>query len=141
MLFRSDSASAGDSGNMTPMKFVPNTSTPRFCLDESLLFQFGISGAMTTELLFAFADLPRSSEDVSNLYSKISIFSSKFFTDMLNSSDGFIEKLVKIYVDLCDEATKFCHDDNAALSIVTPARLTKNGKLDGAIVQIGRAHV
>lgn len=121
------------SGNSSK-KFIPNPSNPRLCLDENLLFQSSITDIYTPEVMLSVADLPRSSDKVGTSYATINFTTYQFFVDLLDSKDGFIEKLVKIYVDACNEATQFCQDDDASSSIVTPSRLTRNGQTDGVLL-------
>lgn len=111
-----------------------NTNKLRFCMEDNKLTEDGSWSGAFNDLLLAMSDLPVSSGYArSSVVHTIKFAEAQFLSAMLSQQDGMIDKLVKIYIDLFDEATQFCLNDNVFSSIVTPDRLTKNSQIDGTL--------
>ena len=63
----------------------------------------------------------------------IQFSSVSFFEKVFENENGFLEKLVQIFIDLHGEADKVCKQDNQNNSFVDSLRLTKNSQLDGTL--------
>lgn len=113
---------------------VPNKTTPRFCNDENELFKKKLDFGNDVSVISSFGDLPLSNEIDTTSYTTIGFTISELYQGFFQGQDGFIDKLVKIYIDLCDESNKLCNESNVSATPVNSLRLTKNTQLDGALL-------
>ena len=121
----------GTKGSST--QFIANPKNPRLSNDEAGLLAQVVDFAVTDELVKSFGKLPISNKPNQSSYIKITSTVESLFSSFFTQQNGLLDKLVKIYTDLCDEANKICSEDASNASIVSPNRLTKNSKIDGAI--------
>jgi len=132
-----DASQTAKSSTSLPFTPNPNPKNPRLCRDEKLLFDARSNDGISSQLIFAFKDLPASGLKyvIDFQQSKTINFSIQSLYDNLNKKqNGLIDKLVKIYIDLCEEAVKVCDEDSANSSVINANRLTRNSQLDGTIM-------
>lgn len=125
---------SSQSAKTSTSSFVQNKTNPRLCIDESILFEKKLDADINSDVAYSFGSLPVSEIDNSTLYSELKFSVTSLYEGFSQGQDGFIDKLVKIYVDLCDESNMLCNESNASSVPVNAIRLTKNSQIDGALL-------
>jgi hypothetical protein len=132
----SENITADNTSQTNSPAFNPNPKNPRLCFDENKLFQKRSNNEINANFLkvfAAFASLPVSQKAKESSFTKIDLDIRQYYEEILSRNDGFLDKLVKIYTDICEESLKFLGAEGK-LSAVNAERLTKNAQLDGTLM-------
>lgn len=125
---------SSQSSQNSPTSFVENKVNPRLCVNEGILFEKKLEASVNSDVAFSIGSLPISKIENSTSYAEIKFSVSSLYDSFSKGQDGFIDKLVKIYVDLCDESKAQCNESNTSAVSVNAIRLTKNSQIDGALL-------
>lgn len=126
--------SQNDASNIS--NYDPTNDTVKFCnetYEKNILLDF--SDEILSDLSIALTsfsyDVGSNQADQNNLYT----INSKVFIDyLLKSNDSIISKISRIFVDLCNEALEKSRLENSSSSWIDSNRLSKNSKLNGALL-------
>ena len=128
------SESSQDSAGSAGSVYTWNPRLPRLCEDEERLFYSAFDTKQTQDLFNQFMSLPVASRTNDPDYKTTAFSVNELYKSISENYDNFLDSLVKIYIDLCEESILLCNEVNYSASPVDATRLTKNSKTDGALL-------
>ena len=120
---------AGQTGNA---QIALNLDRMRFCDDDFNVYNVRNQSGLDSLTIECMRILALSDDLPDSITQSFSVGS--FFDGITTSNNSFVGKLVKIYIDICDEADKACKSESGDAKFVNVLRLTKNSQIDATIM-------